>query len=448
MSEKNAEYASCAEKLSSEMTRLQADTGAKLDHEKAENARLTELLNEREKSLAVVEKDREKIRSELETRLASVEDVKNANDREQKSALLVAQTKWEKERYELRRVYEKKIEALQKKVRQLREESTEVRKVIVGAAADLYNSYASTSSTSAPSSSSTTEVIEGRGPPVVLEGRPPLPTSTSTGGPPTGTLQPVDLQLLTTGGPPPPTFDNQGPYGGLPVPTNSHGPYGLPVPTNSHGPQGGLPVPTNSHGLVPQKQLAPQQQHPHVHDQCEYYEIHSSAGAGGLLSSQTSKTSTQMSKACTDPLSVSAAAVQPRWTSSASSSSSGARRAVDQRHLQSNNNFYRRQQVAGVHGQPLLHDPLFSNSAIAGIQMKNPMPSSSTTASSSPRGGYSASAGGNISVIPQKWKERVTNLPGGKKTSEDYRREFEQNNAEFEKRVQRITEGLVQNVCN
>ncbi len=39
-------------------------------------------------------------------------------------------------------MYEKKIEKLQKKVVELRNESQTVRKMIVGAAADLYNSYA------------------------------------------------------------------------------------------------------------------------------------------------------------------------------------------------------------------------------------------------------------------------------------------------------------------
>ena len=52
------------------------------------------------------------------------------------------QLKFEQDKFNLRQVYEKKIEKLQKKVVELRNESQTVRKMIVGAAADLYNSYA------------------------------------------------------------------------------------------------------------------------------------------------------------------------------------------------------------------------------------------------------------------------------------------------------------------
>lgn len=52
-----------------------------------------------------------------------------------------ASLQWTKEKHALRRVYEKRIDNLQNQVKDLTHEEHEVRKMIVGAASELYNSY-------------------------------------------------------------------------------------------------------------------------------------------------------------------------------------------------------------------------------------------------------------------------------------------------------------------
>lgn len=83
-----------------------------------------------------------KTKWELEKKCASLLEALEVANKQLQVAERDWALKWEQEKFELRKVYEKKIEKLQKKVVELRNESQTVRKMIVGAAADLYNSYA------------------------------------------------------------------------------------------------------------------------------------------------------------------------------------------------------------------------------------------------------------------------------------------------------------------
>mmetsp|Transcript_606 Transcript_606/g.1263 ORF Transcript_606/g.1263 Transcript_606/m.1263 type:complete len:1001 (+) Transcript_606:350-3352(+) len=78
---------------------------------------------------------------ELEKKCEAMEAMLLAKEKEMQVSLQDARNQFEQEKFEMRRSHEAKVSTLQAKVTELRAESCEVRKMIVGAAADLYNSY-------------------------------------------------------------------------------------------------------------------------------------------------------------------------------------------------------------------------------------------------------------------------------------------------------------------
>ncbi|CAD7947580.1 unnamed protein product [Amoebophrya sp. A120] len=137
--ERRVEYEENLKKIeeSSEIIRkeLQSKCG-ELDQTRHQ---LTEV--EKGKDLLVVDESR--ARWDLERKCENLTEQFANKEKEMQVTIEGLKVRWDVERSELRQFYERKIDSLQQKVQDLRTESTEVRKMIVGAAADLYNSYSS-----------------------------------------------------------------------------------------------------------------------------------------------------------------------------------------------------------------------------------------------------------------------------------------------------------------